>query len=85
MRDLPDDEGVGVEITIGVQHVARELVLETDLTADEVATAVSDALRKEDPLVLNDSRGRRVLVPHTAIAYVELGGDEARKVGFHNL
>lgn len=74
-----------MEITIGVQHVARELVLETDLTADKVVKDVLKALEVGAPLELTDSRGRRVVVPASAVGYVEVGGDEARKVGFHNI
>ncbi|WP_308121614.1 DUF3107 domain-containing protein [Actinotalea ferrariae] len=78
-------EAMGVEITIGVQHVARELVLETDQTSDAVVEHVRTALETGNALELTDTRGRRVVVPAAALGYVEVGGDEARKVGFHNL
>lgn len=74
-----------MEITIGVQNVARELVLDTDRTADEVAADVARALETGAPLQITDARGRRVLIPSGTIGYVEIGGDEARRVGFHNL
>ena len=74
-----------MEITIGVRHVARELVLEIDQTSEQVATAVAKAIEQDEPLQLTDSRGRRVIVPAAALGYVEIGGDEARKVGFHNI
>lgn len=73
-----------MEITIGVQHMARELVVETDQTASAVAKAVSKALESGAPLELVDTRGRRIIVPAANLGYVEIG-DEARKVGFHNL
>lgn len=73
-----------MEITIGVQHMTRELVVETDQTAAAVAKAVSKALESEAPLELTDTRGRRVIVPSANLGYIEIG-DEARKVGFHNL
>lgn len=78
-------EAMGVEITIGVQHVARELVLETDQTSEKVVQDVLKAIQTGAPLELTDTRGRRVVVPATAVGYVEVGGDEARRVGFHNL
>ncbi len=74
-----------MEITIGVQHVARELVLETDQTSDAVIADVKRALESGTPLELTDTRGRRLVVPSASLGYVEVGGDEARRVGFHNL
>ena len=74
-----------MEITIGVQHVARELVLETDQTSEKVAADVRAALESGAPLELTDTRGRRIVVPAASLGYVEIGGDETRKVGFHNL
>lgn len=71
-----------MEIRIGVQHVARELVVETDQPADQVVKAVETALAKDDVLTLEDSRGRRVLVPTDALAYVEIGAENPRHVGF---
>jgi hypothetical protein len=74
-----------VEITIGVQNVGRELVFETDKTADEVSAAVAAALESGSALQLTDTRGRHFLVPSGTVAYVEIGSDETRKVGFHNI
>jgi hypothetical protein len=72
-----------MEVKVGVKGVARELVIETDLAADEVAAIVtsctSDATAVFD---LTDNRGRRVLVPAEKLAYVEIGEQEARRVGF---
>lgn len=73
-----------MEITIGVQHVPRELVVETDATADTVAKQVRKALETGDPVEVTDTRGRHIIVPSEKIGYVEIG-DEARRVGFHNL
>lgn len=74
-----------MEITIGVQHVARELVLETDQTSEKVVADVRKALESGAPLELTDTRGRHVVIPAASLGYVEVGGDEQRKVGFHNL
>ncbi|ACZ22670.1 hypothetical protein Sked_27680 [Sanguibacter keddieii DSM 10542] len=71
-----------MEITIGVQNLAREIVVETDATADDVAARVSAALKDGSVLELTDAKGRRVLVPAATIGYVELGSEEQRKVGF---
>jgi len=74
-----------VEVTIGVQNLARELVVETDETKDAVAAAVSAALAGAPALELLDSRGRRVIVPTASIGYVEIGTEEQRRVGFGSL
>jgi hypothetical protein len=72
-----------VEVKIGVQFAPRELVLESAQTADEVAKAVSDALKADlGVLSLVDDRGRRVLVPADKLAYVEIAESEQRRVGF---
>lgn len=72
-----------VEVKIGVQHAHRELVLESALTADDVAKAVSDALANDaGVLSLVDDKGRRVIVPIAKLAYVEIDEAVVRKVGF---
>ena len=72
-----------MEVKIGVQYAARELVLESAQSPDEVATAVSEALRADiGVLTLVDDKGRRVLVPADKLAYVEIAETEQRRVGF---
>jgi hypothetical protein len=61
----------------------RELVLESAQSPDEVAKAVSDALKADlGVLTLVDEKGRRVLVPADKLAYVEIAESEQRRVGF---
>jgi hypothetical protein len=72
-----------VEIKIGVQHAARELSLESELSAEEVEKSVSAALTgKSGLLVLSDDKGRKVMIPADRLAYVEIGEPTARRVGF---
>ncbi|MEU8760361.1 DUF3107 domain-containing protein [Streptomyces sp. NPDC048659] len=72
-----------MEVKIGVQNTPREIVLESGQSADEVQSAVADALGGESKLLsLTDEKGRKVLVPADKIAYVEIGEPEVRKVGF---
>jgi predicted transcriptional regulator len=79
----PDVEGTTVEIKIGVQHAARELSLESDLSAEEAEKIVSAALTgKNSLLVLSDEKGRKVIVPTDRLAYVEIGEPTSRRVGF---
>ncbi|MCX5204382.1 DUF3107 domain-containing protein [Streptomyces sp. NBC_00237] len=72
-----------MEVKIGVQHAPREIVLESGQSAEEVERAVADALAgKAQLLSLNDEKGRKVLVPADRIAYVEIGEQAQRRVGF---
>ncbi len=70
-----------MEIRIGVQNVSRELVVETDLSADAIAQLVADAVAGST-LDITDSKGRRVVVPSGSIGYVEIGEENKRFVGF---
>jgi Iap family predicted aminopeptidase len=75
---------VTVEVKIGVQYSARELIVESPQTAAEVQAAVLEAVAAGDTGILDlvDDRGRRILVPVNKLAYVEIGEPEYRKVGF---
>lgn len=74
-----------MEIRIGIKHSPRELAFETDAAADEVRAIVEQAIAEESALAtFTDSKGRQYLVDTESIAYVELGGDAGRKVGFVN-
>ncbi|MCX5584660.1 DUF3107 domain-containing protein [Streptomyces erythrochromogenes] len=72
-----------MEVKIGVQHAPREIVLESDLSAEELEGIVAAALSGQAPLLsLTDNKGRKVLVPSDRLSYVDLGEPTARKVGF---
>jgi hypothetical protein len=74
---------MAVEVKIGVQHAPREIVIESRQNADEVQAAVEAALGKGSTmLALEDEHGRRILVPSDRVAYVEIGEQAGRKVGF---
>jgi hypothetical protein len=78
-----DQGDVLMEVRIGVQHAARELVIESADSQDDVTAAVSAALTGDSGLLqLNDESGRRVVVPSDKLAYVEIGEPESRRVGF---
>ncbi|KSU67058.1 MULTISPECIES: DUF3107 domain-containing protein [Micrococcaceae] len=71
-----------MEIRIGIQNVAREVVLESELSNSEVNDLVSKAIADGTSLALKDPKGREVLIPAAGIAYVEIGPEEVRRVGF---
>lgn len=77
----PETRGVTVEVKIGIQNVAREIVLDASGSEDEIEAAVAAAL-EGGSLVLTDDKGRRVMVPAGALGYVEVGEPTRGRVGF---
>jgi len=75
-------KGFPVEIKIGVQNVAREIVLESVQSAEEIEALVTTALAEGGLLNLVDDSGRRVIVPVATIGYVDLGATKKGSVGF---
>ncbi|MDR1214849.1 MAG: DUF3107 domain-containing protein [Propionibacteriaceae bacterium] len=71
-----------MEVRVGIRQVAKEIVVESDQTADQLMEALHEALASHGLLALSDVHGRRVLVPSDGIGYVELGAEHARPVGF---
>lgn len=71
-----------MEIRIGVRNVAREIVIESDQTADEVNQAVAAALEGGKALTLKDDKGHTVVVPADALGYLDIGSEQERRVGF---
>jgi Protein of unknown function (DUF3107) len=76
-----------VEVKIGITSVPRELVVETDTTAQEIERDLTRALESEGASVftLSVAKGGKVVVPSDKIAYVEFGAPEARRVGFGSI
>lgn len=74
-----------MEVKIGVQFAQRELVIDSSDSSDDIEQAVSEALNGEaSVLSLNDTKGRRVIVPTDKLAYVELGSPTSGHVGFRS-
>ncbi len=71
-----------MEVKVGIQNVNREVTVETTATAAEVEASLTEALAGNGVFALTDDKGRRVLVPVAGIAYVDLGAEHARAVGF---
>jgi len=77
-----------VEVKIGIQSIPRELVVDTDATAEEIERDLAAALSAKNGspiLALTTQKGGRVLIPADKIAFVEFGGDPSRRVGFGNI
>lgn len=72
-----------MDIRIGILNSPRELAFESSQPAADIKKAVSAAIEKGAPLLeLTDDKGKHILVPTSAIGYVEIGSDSARRVGF---
>jgi hypothetical protein len=72
-----------MDIRIGIRDSGREISFESAQSASEVENAVSAVLEGSSKVLkLSDSKGRLYIVPTEAIGYVELGAEEARRVGF---
>jgi len=72
-----------VEIRIGLADTARELNFDTDDTPEAVKKAVTSALEDGTAVIsFADSKGSSYIVPTARIAFVEVGTDQSRRVGF---
>ncbi|HSZ39544.1 MAG TPA: DUF3107 domain-containing protein [Trebonia sp.] len=77
-----------MEVKIGIQSAPREVVVETNSSAEEVERALTHALSAAEGtsvFALSTIKGGRVLVPADKIAFIEFGSDQSRRVGFGNL
>ena len=76
-----------MEVKIGIQSVPRELVVETDATAEEVERDLAAAIAADGTALfaLTTQKGGRILVPADKIAFIEFSTDPARRVGFGNI
>lgn len=72
-----------MEIRIGIVNTGRELSFDTASSADDVRSEVSSALEQgTSHLTFTDAKGNTYLVPTANLAYIELGTEESRRVGF---
>ncbi len=72
-----------VDIRIGIANSPREISFESSQTSSQVEKTVSDALESGSKFVkLTDSKGNVYLVPTESLAYLEIGSEESRRVGF---
>jgi hypothetical protein len=77
-----------MEVKIGIQSVQRELVVDTDATAEEIERDLAAALAAADGkgiFSITAQKGGRVIVPADKIAFIEFTSDQARRVGFGNI
>lgn len=72
-----------MDIRIGIANSPREINFETVQTAGEVESTVAAALDANSSYIsLADDKGKVYLVPTASLAYIEIGSDVSRRVGF---
>jgi len=79
----PGQKGTHVEIRIGITNTGRELNFETSESSDAVKSTVAAALDSSaSHLTFADVKGNSYIVPTANLAFIELGTEESRRVGF---
>ncbi len=72
-----------MEIRIGIVNAPRELSFESAQSAEELIEQIQAGLSSGTGiLTLSDDKGRAYIVPTAGIAYVEVGTEESRRIGF---
>ena len=71
-----------MEVKIGIQQAPREVAFESDAEPDELAAIITEAWSANEIVELEDTKGRKILVPAEKISFVELGASTRRRVGF---
>lgn len=72
-----------MEIRIGMINTPRELNFESSMSVSEVEKTVTTALETGTAILrLRDEKGKIYIIPTGTIAFVEVGSEESRRVGF---
>lgn len=72
-----------VEIRIGIVNTGRELVINSQQVSADIEAAITQALATENgTLRLEDEKGHIFVVASRNLAFVEIGQEKSRKVGF---
>ena len=79
IRDSPKP----VDIRIGIANSPREINFESSQSSAEIEKIVATALDTDAKFVsLKDDKGKLYIVPTAALAYLEVGSEESRRIGF---
>ncbi|MFE4950266.1 DUF3107 domain-containing protein [Leifsonia sp. NPDC056665] len=72
-----------MEIRIGIVNAPRELSFESSQSPEELTEQIQGGISSGTGILkLADDKGRVYIVPTAGIAYVELGTEESRRIGF---
>lgn len=72
-----------VDIRIGIANSPREIAFESAQSSAEIEKIVATALDSDAKfLSMKDDKGKVYIVPTASLAYLELGSEESRRIGF---
>ncbi len=72
-----------VDIRIGIINTPRELVITTDTEVKNLEKSIAEGLANDNGTIrFEDEKGHIFVVPSRHLAYVEIGVEKIRKVGF---
>ena len=72
-----------MDVRIGIKDNARDISFQSGLSAKDLIAKVTNAMEANTTVLeLTDEKGNTILVPTSSIAYVEIGAEETRRVGF---
>lgn len=72
-----------MDIRIGITNSPREIAFESSQTSADIEKIVQSALDSDAKTIkLTDDKGRVYIVPTASFAYLEIGSDQSRRVGF---
>jgi hypothetical protein len=72
-----------VDIRIGIANSPREISFESSQAQAEIEKLVAQALDSKGTFLrLTDDKGKAYIVPIASLAYVEIGSEESRRIGF---
>ncbi len=72
-----------MDVRIGIRDNARDISFKSGLSAKDLMATVKKAIETSEPVLeLSDEKGSIILIPTSSIAYVEIGAEETRRVGF---
>lgn len=71
-----------MKVIIGVRNVAREVMVDVEMSAEDFSAAVKHAVAHGEVLDLTDSHGQNFLIPGSAIGFTQITAEEPRRVGF---
>ncbi|MBQ5557591.1 MAG: DUF3107 domain-containing protein [Aeriscardovia sp.] len=71
-----------MSVEIGIKQVGRSLTFTTGQSADSVMDDLNAAIANSSTAQLTDAKGRRILIPGSAVGYAIVGTQTVRPLGF---
>lgn len=71
-----------MKVIIGVRDSGREIPMDLEMNADELHSHIAQAITDNTVIHLVDHRGGRVMIPASALGFVQVIEQESHRVGF---